>query len=85
MGNNQQEILVPFQSRFMDDTVVTWWKNGVPLTRFVAQAETVEPNSTTTLMLNPARRNDSGEYKVSVENRFNVIPRDLQYVETFMS
>lgn len=84
IGNSRQEILVPFQSRFMDDTVVTWWKNGVPLTTFgadIRHAETAPPNSTTTLMLNPARRNDSGEYKVSVENRFNAIPRNLQHTE----
>ena len=84
IGNSKHEILVPFQSRFMDDTIVTWWKNGVPLSRLdanIQQRETAPPNSTTTLILNPARRNDSGEYKVSVENRFSVIPRNLQATE----
>lgn len=68
----------------MDDTIVTWWKNGVPLSRLdanIQQRETAPPNSTTTLILNPARRNDSGEYKVSVENWFSVIPRNLQVTE----
>ena len=84
IGNSKHEIVVPFQSRFMDDTIVTWWKNGVPLSRLdanIQQRETAPPNSTTTLILNPARRNDSGEYKVSVENRFSVIPRNLQVTE----
>ena len=84
IGNSKHEILVPFQSRFMDNTIVTWWKNGVPLSRLdanIQQRETAPPNSTTTLILNPARRNDSGEYKVSVENQFSVIPRNLQVTE----
>ena len=84
-GNNRQEILIPFQSRFMDNTTVTWWKDGTPLTTSdehnIQQTETAPPNSTTTLILNPTRRNDMGEYKVSVENQFNVIPRALQYTE----
>ena len=65
----------------MDDTTVTWWKNDVPLSRFdpdIQQTETAPPNSTTTMIFDPAIRNDSGEYKVSVENQLNVIPRDLQ-------
>ena len=68
----------------MDSTNVTWWIKGVPLPVTdpnVQQRETAQPNSTTTLTLNPTRRNDSGEYKVSVENRFDVIPRELQYTE----
>lgn len=64
----------------MDNTTVTWWKGLEPLAADILQRETAPPNSTTTLILNPARRSDSGEYKLSVENRFNVIPRDLQVV-----
>jgi hypothetical protein len=78
-GNTRKEILVPFQSRFMDNTIVTWEKNDVPLSRVEPDfQETVPPNSTTSLILNPAKRNDSGKYRISVENRFNVIPRDIQ-------
>lgn len=83
-GNTREEIIVPFQSRFMDDTNVTWWKNGKPLlgadANHIQQTVTAPPNSTTKLILNPARRNDSGVYEVSVENRFDVIPRRLQVV-----
>ena len=68
----------------MVDTNVTWWKNGKPLlgadASHIQQTATDPPNSTTKLILNPPRRNDSGVYEVSVENRFNVIPRNLQVV-----
>jgi hypothetical protein len=80
-GNTRIEILVPFQSRFMDNTIVTWEKNELPLSRNehdIQQTATTPPNSTTALILNLARRNDSGKYRVSVENRFHVIPRHLQ-------
>ena len=80
-GNTREEILVPFQSRFMVDTLVTWEKNDLPLSGVdIRQTVTAPPNSTTKLILNPARRNDSGVYEVSVENRFDVIPRRLQVV-----
>ena len=62
----------------MDNTTVTWWKDGTPLTTSnehnIQHTETAPPSSTTTLILNPTRRN---EYEVSVENQFNVIPRAL--------
>ena len=82
---DMQEILVPFQSRLIYNTTVTWWKDGVPLTASdehdIQQIETAPPNSITMLILNVTRRNDSGEYKVFVENQFNVIPGALQYTE----
>ena len=65
----------------MNNTQVSWWKNDNLLTANIHREETAPPNSTTTLTLNPARRNDSGVYKVAVENRFGVIPRELQYRE----
>ena len=84
-GNTRQGIVVPFQSRFDSDTIVTWWKEGVPLTADSgANIQTFEaspPNSITMLTFDPTRRSDSGEYRVSIENRFHVIPRQLQYVE----
>ena len=88
-GNERQVINVRFQSRFISDTRVTWWKNGVPLLpgSFADNIEVqniieeTSPNATTTLTFNPTRRNDSGEYRVSVENNFEVIPRQQQYAE----
>ena len=84
IGNNRHEILVPFQSRFIEDTTVTWLKNDIPLSRLdadIQQRESAPPNFTTTLILNPATRNDSGKYRVSVENQFSVIPRNRQITE----
>lgn len=87
-GNDRQEILVPFQSQSLhtDDTTVTWWKDGVPLTESDANIKMTRtlvspPNSTANLTFIPTQRSHSGEYKVSVENRFRVIPRNLQYVD----
>ena len=69
----------------MSNTIVTWWKEGVPLTtNSGADIQTTgafPPNSTTMLTLDPTRKSDSGEYRVSVDNRNGVIPRLLQYAE----
>ena len=65
----------------MNNTQVSWWKNDNLLTANIRREETAPPNSTTTLILNPARRNDSGVYKVAVENQFGIIPKELQYRE----
>ena len=69
----------------MSNTTVTWWKEGVPLTTDsdtnIRTTEASLPNSTTKLTFDPTRRSDSGEYRVSVENRNDVIPRLLQFVQ----
>ena len=81
-GNELQDILVTFQSRFLYYTNVTWWKNEAPLLSATAAdietVETVAPNSTTRLRFNPTRRSDSGEYRLMVENRFYIIPLHLK-------
>ena len=76
----------------MDYTNVTWWKNERPLLSETAANirtdkpdETTPPNSTTTLRFNPTRRVDSGEYRLSVENRFYLIPRDLRYEDVVIN
>ena len=83
-GNSRREVVIPFQSRFMSDTNVTWYKDGAPLVDSGANIQTIEaspPNSTTRLTFDPTRRSDSGEYTLSVENRFDVIPQLLQLAE----
>ena len=77
-GNTIEAITVPFQSRFMVNTIVSWEKNDLPLSGFDVNEQQSPPNSTTKLILDPARRNDSGKYRIAVENRFSAIPRDLQ-------
>ena len=68
----------------MENTIVTWWKDGIPLLTsdpIIRQEDISSFNHTTTLVFNPTRRNDSGNYRVSVENRFDAIPRHLQVAE----
>ena len=88
-GNRQQDVIVSFRARLSRYTNVTWWKNGVPLlSETAADIETVEttpPNSTTMLRFNPTRRVDTGEYRLSVEDRFYLIPLNQRHDEVVIN
>lgn len=82
--NDPAAFIVTFLSRFRINTLVTWLHNDSPLnnkkariaTRFSSE-DGISP-ATTSLQFSEIRRENAGNYTVSIRNNFTLIPPDLR-------
>ena len=82
-GNRPLTFTVEFQSRFRENTTVTWYQDGRALPEGRAQTQySSEQAGRTTLQFNPITRSDRGVYIVVVRNSFRIIPLQLKESET---
>ena len=82
-GNQPLTFTVEFQSRFRENTTVTWYQDGRALPEGRAQTQySSEQAGRTTLQFNPITRSDRGVYRVVVRNSFGIIPLQLKESET---
>ena len=83
-GNRPLTFTVKFQSRFRENTTVTWYQDGraLPEGRVQTQYSSSKLGGRTTLQFNPITRSDRGMYRVVVRNSFGIIPLHLKQSET---
>ena len=82
-GNRPLTFTVEFQSRFRENTTVTWYQDGRALPEGRSQTQySSEQAGRTTLQFNPITRSDRGVYRVVVRNSFGIIPLQLKESET---
>ena len=83
-GNQRLTFTVKFQSRFRENTTVTWYQDGraLPEGRVQTQYNSSKLGGRTTLQFNPITRSDRGMYRVVVRNSFGIIPLQLKESET---
>jgi len=77
-GNPNFNLTVEFQSRFQENTTVTWYRddNVLPEER-IQTTYTNEMYGITVLNFMPISRSDTGIYQVTVRNTVEVIPTGL--------
>ena len=82
-GNQPFTLIVEFQSRFRENTTVTWYLNGstLPEGRVHTQYSS-KLDGRTILQLDPITRSDKGVYEVVVRNSFGIIPLQMRENET---
>ena len=82
-GNQPFTLTVEFQSRFRENTTVTWYLNGSTLPEGRVQTQySSKLDGRTILQLDPITRNDKGVYEVMVRNSFGIIPLQMSENET---
>ena len=82
-GNQPLTFTVEFQSRFRENTTVTWYQDGRALPEGRTQTQySSKLGGQTTLQFNPITRSDRGVYRVVVRNSFGIIPLQLKESET---
>lgn len=81
--NERQELTVHFQSKSINDTLISWYKDNTSLQDSVqGRQDILDPlGSQTRLSFEPIRRSDGGEFRVVIENSHRIIPTNQRMAE----
>ena len=78
--NEPQNLTVHFQSKTVNETTITWYKDNLPIDSSITEQQD-STNFQTKMFFNPIRRRNKGEYVVVIENTHGIIPVNQRRIE----
>lgn len=77
--NEPQNLIVHFQSKNINETTITWYKDNLAIDSITEQQDPIDFQ--TKITFNPIRRRNKGEYVVVIENTHDIIPVNQRRIE----